>query len=116
MRSSTRSVRVRSAWVASKSSASSKRFTLLAHVEQSHTASIPSPVGFHSPAASHRTGKRLLQQSQEIRFVFALASICSPCPGVFHTRRAVSSVFFSGKKVSKLSRFPGRQGPERATH
>src|ERR1017187_6163912 len=79
-----------SAWIASKSSASSKRFTLLAHVEQSHTASIPSLVGFHSPAASHRTGKRLLQQSQEIRFVFALASMSFSMTGsVSHATRRV---------------------------
>src|ERR1019366_9703054 len=78
-----------SAWIVSKSSASSKRFTLLAHVEQSHTARSPSLVGFHSPAASHRTGKRLLQQSQGIVFV-AVSSMSSSMPGsLSHVTRRV---------------------------
>src|ERR1017187_5369272 len=99
-----------SAWIASKSSASSKRSTLLAHVEQSHTASIPSPVGFHSPAASHRTGKRLLQQSQEIRFAFALASMSFSMTGsVSHATRRVKR-FLLGKEKPKSRAFDGETG------
>src|ERR1019366_7701638 len=94
-----------SAWIVSKSSAASKRSTVLAHEEQSLTASLTSLVGFHSPAASHRTGKRLLQQSQEIRFVFALASMSFSTTGSVSQETRRVKRFLLGKEKPKSRAF-----------